>query len=74
MKDITLSVPEKQYPFFMELVKNLDFVHVKEPKKAKVSASKQKFLNEFKEAVEELNLIKAGKLKGRPFQELLDEL
>jgi len=74
MKDITLSVPEKEYPFFIKLVKKLDFVEIKEPKKAKISASKQKFLDEFKEAVEELNMVKAGKLKGKPFQELIDEL
>ncbi len=45
MKDITLSVPEKDYSFFMKLIKNLDFVQVKEPKKAKNPAAKQKFLD-----------------------------
>jgi len=74
MKDVILSVPVKDYSFFMKLIKNLDFVQVKEPRKAKISAAKQKFLDEFKEAVEELNMVKAGKLKGKPFQELIDEL
>ena len=32
------------------------------------------FLNELKEAVDEVNLIKAGKLIGRPAEELLSEL
>ncbi|MCY7311942.1 MAG: hypothetical protein LH619_14290 [Chitinophagaceae bacterium] len=31
MKDITVSVPDNEYPFFMKLVKNLDFVTIKEP-------------------------------------------
>jgi len=72
MKDITLSVQDKDYSFFVKLVKNLDFVQIKEPVGHK--SKKQKFLDEFKEAVEELNQVKEGKIKGRPVQELLDEL
>jgi hypothetical protein len=72
MRDITLSVQEKEYPFFIDLIKKFDFVKVKDEGKKK--KSKQEFLDEFKEAIDELNLIKSGKLKGRPFQELLDEL
>lgn len=36
--------------------------------------TKEQILNGIKDAVEEMKLIKAGKLKGRPVQELLDEL
>jgi hypothetical protein len=32
------------------------------------------FLSELKEAVNEINLIKAGKKEGRPVQDLLNEL
>lgn len=32
------------------------------------------FLSELEQAVNEVNLIKAGKLKGRPAEDLLDEL
>lgn len=71
MKNITLSIPDKDYSFFMKLVKNLDFVQVKE---AKVSARKQKFLDEFKEAVEEVNLAKQGKIKLKSAEQLLSEL
>jgi hypothetical protein len=49
-------------------------LELKEARKAKVPGSKQKFLDEFREAVEELNQIKAGKIKGRPAQYLIDEL
>jgi hypothetical protein len=34
----------------------------------------EEILNNIRQAVEEMRLIKAGKLKGRPLQELLDEL
>jgi hypothetical protein len=44
MKDITLSISEKDYSFFMKLIKKLDFVQVKAPKQTKISASKQQFL------------------------------
>lgn len=32
MKDITISVPDKEFPFIMKLVKNFDFVIIKEPR------------------------------------------
>lgn len=71
MKQVILSVPDKKYEFFIELVKNLEFVkgveEVKEPGKKEILAG-------IRQAVEEVRLIKAGKLKGRPVQELLDEL
>ena len=36
--------------------------------------SNKEFITELKEAVYEVNLIKAGKLKGRPATDLLNEL
>lgn len=36
--------------------------------------TEEEILNNIRQAVEEMKLIKAGKLKGRPLQELLDEL
>lgn len=43
-----------------------------EPKKN--SKAKERLITEIKEAVKQVNLIKQGKLKARPIQELLDEL
>ena len=40
----------------------------------KNSKAKEKLISEIKEAVRQINLIKQGKLKARPVQELLDEL
>ena len=70
MKDITLSVPDKDFPFFIKLVKNLDFVQIKEAKKTK----KEKFLSELKEAVDQVNLAKQGKIKLKSADQLLNEL
>ncbi len=72
MKDVTLSVPDKDYDFFIKLVKKLDFVKVKEDKKKE--ASKKKFLEGLKEAVEEVKLAKQGKIKLKSAEELLNEL
>ena len=36
--------------------------------------TKEQILDNIRQAVEEMKLIKAGKLKGKPLQELLDEL
>jgi len=36
--------------------------------------TKEQLLQEIREAAEDMNLIRQGKLKGRPLQELLDEL
>lgn len=43
-------------------------------KHKKTSKAKEKLIAEIKEAVRQINLIKQGKLKARPVQELLDEL
>lgn len=53
----------------MELLKNLSFVKAKP-----LSIYKAKILEDLKEAVEEVNLIKKGKLKGIAAKELLNEL
>ncbi len=40
----------------------------------KISDEKALLIEEIKEAVDELNLIRMGKLKGIPAKQLLDEL
>jgi hypothetical protein len=72
MKQVTLHIPEKKYQLFMEFVKSIDFikkidVEEKEP-------NKKQILQGIKQAVEEVNLIKAGKLKGINAKDLLNEL
>jgi RNase P protein component len=72
MKEIVVSVPDKEYTFFMKLVKSFDFVTVVEPEVK--PPSKQQFLNELKQAVQEVNDIKAGKKKGESVKDFLIEL
>jgi hypothetical protein len=72
MKQVILSVPVKKYPFFIELVKSLGFV--KKVEEISDGSKKEEILAGIQRAVEEMKLVKVGKLKGRPVQELLDEL
>lgn len=66
---VLLDIKDSKAPFVLELLKNLPFVKAKNltPYKAKV-------LEDIREAVEEMNLIKAGKLEARDAEELFREL
>lgn len=66
---LLLDIKDEKAPFIMELLDNFKFVKLKPltPYKAEV-------LEGIRNAVEEMKLIKAGKLKGTPAKELLDEL
>ena len=68
MIQITLNIKESKYRFFMELVKNLDFVQIDE------GDSKEAIVNNIKKGLEEVKLAKQGKLKTTPAKEFLDEL
>lgn len=66
---LLLEVKDEKAPFVLEVLKNFKFVKTKEltPYKAGV-------LEGIKEAVEEMKLIKEGKLKARDARELINEL
>ena len=53
----------------MEVLKSLPYVKTKT-----ISEEKALLIEEIKDAVEELKLIRQGKLKGIPAKQLLDEL
>ncbi len=53
----------------MELLSSLKFV-----KAQPLTPYKSEILEGIQQAVTEMNLVKEGKLKARPIQELLDEL
>ena len=72
MKQVIINIPDKKYPFFIELVKSLGFV--KKMETIEDASTSEQLKSEIRQAVEEMKLIKSGKLKGRPVQELLDEL
>jgi hypothetical protein len=56
----------------MKLVKQFNFVTIKES--IDKPLTKDQFLNGLREAIEEVNDIKAGKKKGQPLKEFLNEL
>ena len=70
MKQVILNIKEAKYQFFMELVKNLDFVQLKEDD----GDSKEEIISNLKQGFKELKLYKQGKLKTTPAKEFLDEL
>lgn len=57
---IILDIKDSKAPFILELLKNFKFVKAKP-----LSPYKEKVFSDLKTAVEEMKLIKAGKLKGK---------
>lgn len=66
---VLLDIRDERASFFMELLKTMPFVKFKT-----LTPAKAQLLEEIGEAVETVNLVKKGKAKARPLQELLDEL
>ncbi|HKR07533.1 MAG TPA: hypothetical protein VJY62_23055 [Bacteroidia bacterium] len=66
---VLLDIKDAKAPYLMEILKNLKFVKTKT-----LTQAKAQFFEELKEAVDEINLVKAGKLKGRLARKLIDEL
>lgn len=76
MKQITIDVPDNKYPFTMDLIKNLKFVKnitTREEKKI-APPTKAEFIQNLKDAIEEVKLIEAGKKKGTLLKDFLNEL
>ncbi len=67
---VVLEVKDSKAAFFMELVKNFSFIKKVEVEK---EPTKEEILEGIRQAVKEVNLIKAGKMKGIPAREFLDE-
>lgn len=69
---IVLDVKENKVDFLLALLNDLPYVKAKILKEEKDNEGR--LLDEIQEAVGEVNLIKQGKLKGRPVEELFNEL
>lgn len=67
---VLVEIPDHKAAFALEVLKSLVFVKKAEP----ISAEKAELMEDMKEAVEKLNLVKQGKLKAKPARELLNEL
>ena len=73
MRQVTLHIPDKKYALFIELAKSLDFVKKIEEDGEPVF-TKEEVIAGVKQAVKEIKLVKAGKLKARDARELLKEI
>ena len=67
---IILDIKDSEASFFIKILKSFPFVK----NATLISDSKANFLQNTKQSIEELTLIKEGKLKGIPADNLLDEL
>jgi hypothetical protein len=66
---LLLDIKDDKAPFVVELLENFKFV-----KARPLTSYKAEVLESVRRAVEEMKLIKAGKLKGTPAKKLLDDL
>jgi hypothetical protein len=71
MREITIQVPEQEYGFLLKLIKSLGFVKVTATDDGDTDEAIRQNLTE---AFEEVKLIRAGKKKGTPLNEFLNEL
>jgi hypothetical protein len=67
---VVLNVASRKYNFFMELLRNFNFVQIEENN----GDSREDIIANLKEAAKSLKLIKEGKLIGCPAEELFNEL
>lgn len=66
---VLLDIKDNKATHLLEVLKGLSYVRT-----TTISNEKALLMEEIKEAVEELKLIRKGKLKGIPAKQLLDEL
>jgi hypothetical protein len=68
---VLLDIKDNRIPFFMELVKSLDFISVIKEEK---DDNKSQFIADFSEAFNDVKLYEEGKKKLKSAKELLNEL
>jgi len=66
---VLLDIRENKALFLMELLSSFSFVKVQP-----ITNEKALLLQEIKESVDNLNLVKQGKIAARPAKELLNEI
>jgi hypothetical protein len=64
---IMLEIPDNKASFFLEVLKSFSFV-----KTINIIDNKAKLTENIKESIEELKLIRQGKLKGIPAKDLIN--
>jgi hypothetical protein len=66
---VLLDIPDNRASSFMDVIRSISYVKAKT-----ITDSKALLIEEIKEAVEEMKLIKAGKKKARNAEDFLNEL
>ena len=78
MEQITLNIPDTQVQFFIKLMKNLEFVKIKERKKIsledELTPAQKKTWATVKKGFEDLKMIEQGKMETTPARDFLQEL
>jgi len=72
MKQVKLNIPDNKYPFFMELVKSLNFVEITEEKN--LTKKQREFVEGTKKSLEQVELHLKGEIKLKSADQLFDEL
>ncbi len=66
MKQITLHIKENKFHAFIEFIKTLDYVEIPEAEK--------KSLSELQESLNQVRMLKEGKIKKQSADDFLNEL
>ena len=68
MTQLTILVQDNKVQFFMELIKNFDFVKVDN------DPTEEDIKDNIRQGLKELQLIEQGKMKATPLNDFLNEL
>jgi hypothetical protein len=80
MRQIVIDIPEKEYRFFMKVIRSFPFVRINEKKnklliaESGLSQPKRKQWESVKQGLRETQLIEKGKMEGKPAADFLNEL
>jgi hypothetical protein len=66
MKQITLNIKESKFHAFIEFIKTLDYVEIPEAEK--------KSLSELQDSLNQVRMLKEGKIKKQSADDFLNEL
>jgi hypothetical protein len=69
-QQLVLNVEENKYQFFIELIKNFDFIQVAE----NLGDAKNDIVSNLADGFKQIKQIKTGKLKTRSVEEFLNEI
>lgn len=72
MKQVIIEVKDDKYRFFLELVKNFNFIKIRNEKK--FVSEKEIALRNIASGIQEAILAGQGKIKSRPAKDFLNEL